>query len=148
MHNANAFHNEVSAYPAITIIRKDRQGKAVVAGAQPEVEQQGSSAIAAAIEAVRAGERSSVSGLTVATVKTWFTGTDPWPCSSPKRLALLRRIEEQFDPLETDDGGTKVGIGVATGLDNAFITKDKKLVEESRLLPIALARDTLTGHLQ
>jgi hypothetical protein len=148
MHNADAFHNEVSAYPAITIIRRGRQGKAVVAGAQPEVEQQGSAAIAEAIESARAGHTPALPDLTVATVKSWFSNGDPWPCSSPKRLALLRKIEERFQPLETEDGATKVGIGVATGLDDAFITTDKDLVEESRLLPIALARDTATGRLQ
>jgi hypothetical protein len=33
MHNADAFHDEVDAYPAITIIRRQAQGPAVVASA-------------------------------------------------------------------------------------------------------------------
>ena len=35
MHNANAFHDEVDAYPAITVIRHKGQGPAVVASAGP-----------------------------------------------------------------------------------------------------------------
>jgi adenine-specific DNA-methyltransferase len=38
MHNADAFHEEVDAYPAITIIRRQEQGSAIVASAGPEVE--------------------------------------------------------------------------------------------------------------
>jgi hypothetical protein len=63
---------------------------------------------------------------------------DPWPCQSPSQLTLLRRLENQFLPLETS---VKVGIGVATGNDSVFITQDAKLVEPSRLLKLALAKD-------
>jgi adenine-specific DNA-methyltransferase len=33
MHNADAFHGEVDAYPAISVIRCHKQGSAVVASA-------------------------------------------------------------------------------------------------------------------
>lgn len=148
MHQADAFHDDVSAYPAITVLRKASQQNAVVASATAEAEAQSPQALAAAIRLARTGRNVAVPGLTLATVKTWFSNSDPWPCSSPQRLALLRRIEEQFRLLESADGSTKVGIGVATGLDEAFITTDSRLVERSRLLPLALAKDTLTGHLE
>ena len=61
-----------------------------------------------------------------------------WHCCSISRTS--------FEPLESEATGTEVGIGVATGLDKVFITKDPKLVEESRLLPLAMADDTVTGH--
>jgi adenine-specific DNA-methyltransferase len=147
MHQAGAFHDDVSAYPAITVIRRGVQKDAVVASVDSKAEIHGGTALAAAIEAARGGERLEAPGLAMATVRTWFTGTDPWPCSSPRRIALLRRLEERFQPLESLRGATKVGIGVATGLDEVFITKEDDLVEESRLLPLALARDTLTGHM-
>lgn len=38
MHNANAFDDEVDAYPAITVIRHAKQGSAVVASARQEIE--------------------------------------------------------------------------------------------------------------
>ncbi len=145
MHEADAFQDDVSAYPAISVIRRAAQKAVVVARANAEAEAQGAQVLAAAMKRARAGDKTETPGLTLATVKTWFSDSDPWPCSSPKKIALLRRIEEQFKPLESEDGHTKVGIGVATGLDDVFITTNPQLVEESRLLPLALARDTLTG---
>jgi hypothetical protein len=48
-------------------------------------------------------------------------------------------------PLEDVATGTRVGIGVASGADSVFLTKDADLVEESRLLPLLMTRDTVTG---
>ncbi|MEK7760316.1 MAG: TaqI-like C-terminal specificity domain-containing protein, partial [Nitrospirota bacterium] len=56
--------------------------------------------------------------------------------------ALLRRLEDQFPPLEMN---AKVGIGVATGNDRVYITTDADLVEPSRLLKLALAKDLADG---
>jgi len=149
MHNADAFHEDVSAYPAITVIRRGAQEAAVVASAGSEAEQVGGTVLAEALHSVRSGRiPPPTSGLSIALVSTWFKASDPWPCSSPSRLALLRRMEEQFEPLESPANAVKVGIGVATGLDEVFITTDKTLVEESRLMPLALAKDTMTGHLK
>jgi hypothetical protein len=147
MHNANAFDDDVSAYPAITVVRRGRQSRAVVARAGPAAEYSQGSMIASSLRAAVDGKVGPVlAGLTTAVVESWFTGSDPWPCGSPARLAVLRRIEERFEPLESDATGTKVGIGVATGLDKVFITTDAKIVEGSRLLPLAMTQDTGTGH--
>jgi len=147
MHQADAFEDDVSAYPAITVIRRNRQRKAVVARAESEAEMAGGAALAEMVKGALSS-RKKTPGLSLGVVKGWFKDSEPWPCSSPARLALLRRLEETFSPLETDDGATKVGIGVATGLDQVFITKDSNLVESSRLLPLALAKDTLSGYMK
>lgn len=147
MHDAGAFADDVSAYPAITVIRRGRQSRAVVVSAGPALESASGSSLASAFRPGAGGEAGTpTAGLTTAVVESWFTGSDPWPCSSPARLALLRRLEDRFEPPESKATGTKVGIDVATGLDRAFITGDAKLVEESRLLPPAMAQDTVTGH--
>ena len=86
-----------------------------------------------------------IRGLRTAVVDTWFKGSDPWPCYSPKQLALLRRLEDRFPMLEAS---SKVGIGVATGNDSVFITKDADLVEPARLLKLATARDISTGRVE
>lgn len=145
MHEADPFDDEVSAYPAITVIRRAKQAKAVVASIASAVEAAGGPLLDLAgpgdVGAIKGpGTRSAV-------VESWFAGADPWPCGSPARLALIRRLEEHFGPLESQSTGTKVGIGVATGLDKLFITKDPTLVEPSRLLPLAMAQDTISGHL-
>ncbi len=40
-----------------------------------------------------------------------------------------------------------MGIGVATGRDDVYITEDPNLVEADRLLPLAMASDTRSGEL-
>jgi len=143
MHTADAFHDEVDAYPAITVIRRQKQSRAIVASAGPEVECVSSETLAAALRKEPNGKKAILpAGLRTARVDTWFKGRDPWPCHSPEQLALLRRLEERFAPLEAN---AKVGIGVATGNDSVFITKDRSLVEPSRLLKLAMGKDIGTG---
>ncbi|MDP9359130.1 MAG: Eco57I restriction-modification methylase domain-containing protein [Chloroflexota bacterium] len=150
LHRADAFEDVVSAYPAITVIRRAPQRSVVVARAERGVEQLGSVGIRAVLAndgQGRAGTRRQA-GLTAARVESWFEGASPWPCSSPERLALLKRLEAEFYPLESMGTGTRVSIGVATGADAVFLTTDPELVESSRLLPLAMAHDLTSGHLQ
>jgi adenine-specific DNA-methyltransferase len=81
-------------------------------------------------------------------VDDWFKGADPWPCVSPERLELLKHLEASFPVLEDVATATRVSIGVATGADKVFITDDPNLVEHERLLPLAVAKDTMTGRLE
>jgi adenine-specific DNA-methyltransferase len=146
MHNADAFDDEVDAYPAITVIRRKTQGPTVVASAGPEAQYLNPRTLSDALQASCRGEPlTRMQGLRTAVVDTWFKGSDPWPCHSPEQLALLRRLEDCFPKLELH---AKVGIGVATGNDSVFLTKDSKLVESSRLLRLALAKDIATGTLE
>jgi adenine-specific DNA-methyltransferase len=147
MHDANAFEDEVDAYPAITIIRRASQRTALVASAGAEAEKVPPSQIAAFLDASSEENGCNISRdvLRVARVHTWFSGTSPWPCQSPEQLELLRRLECNFEPLETS---AKIGIGVATGSDRLFITTDPDLVEDSRLLKLALAKDIGKGTLE
>ena len=145
MHNADAFHDEVDAYPAITVIRRQRQGRTIVASAGPAVATIPSETLAAALLIHPNSTKSALVGLHAARVESWFKGADPWPCHSPQQLALLRRLEDGFTPLESN---AKVGIGVATGNDNVFVTEDAHLVEPSRLLKLAMAKDIVSGSMQ
>ncbi len=146
MHNAGAFHDEVDAYPAITVIRRRDQGPAVVASAGPEAEGSAPGALFEALQATARNETAALpQGFRAARVETWFHGSSPWPCHSPEQLTLLRRLEERFLALESN---AKVGIGVATGNDGVFITTDAHLVEPSRLLKLALAKDLLGGTMK
>lgn len=143
MHNANAFDDEVDAYPAITVIRHKKQQSTVVASAGQEAENIQPRQLAATLQTEHRGVLPQ--GIHRAVVKTWFKGGDPWPCHSPEQLALLRRLEDQFPLLETN---AKVGIGVATGNDRVYITTDSDLVESSRLLKLALVEDVAGGTLR
>jgi hypothetical protein len=148
MHEADAFASEVSAYPAVTIIRRGSQRAAVVASVGRDAVEDGR-ALAKGLQLRAGGEAAHLpEGVSAARVSSWFIGDAPWPCTSPERLALLKKLEERFPPLESKETGTRVGIGVATGADKIFITKDETLVEQSRLLPLAMASDISSGRLK
>lgn len=146
MHQADAFEDEVDAYPAITVLRRKQQGQTIVASAGPEVAGLPSGALAMQLLGNGTAVRATASlGLHRTHIDSWFQGADPWPCQSPEQLALLRRLEEAFPALE---GHAKVGIGVATGNDKVFVTKHAALVEPSRLLKLALASDIRGGTMR
>lgn len=143
MHAADAFETEVDAYPAITIVRRSRQGTVAVASISDYCENSTSIEAVSAIEGVKDGvfDRYSSSGIHIRGYDTWFKGREPWIKTSPERLLLLRRFESRFLPLECSESATRVGIGVATGADEIYITTNSNLVEDSRLLPLALGSD-------
>jgi adenine-specific DNA-methyltransferase len=148
MHNADPFHDEVDAYPAITVIRHKQQGPVLVAKANLEAERIDTGELSVVLQNTTMYHLPPLpNGVKAAVVERWFHGSEPWPCNSPEQLKLLRRLEDNFPPLEPPDKSTRVGIGVATGNDGIFITKDPELVEPSRLLKLALANDISSGVL-
>jgi hypothetical protein len=62
-------------------------------------------------------------------------------------MSLIRRLEQQFPSLE--ETGCKVGIGVATGADAAFIGNFANLdVEPDRKLPLVTTKDIVSGEVK
>lgn len=75
----------------------------------------------------------------------WFDGSGLWPTGSPARLALIEHLNDNFASLNNPATQTKVSIGIATGADSVYITKDPELVEADRLLPLAMRQDLSSG---
>ncbi len=147
MHDVDAFDEEVSAYPSVTIIRRQSQGRAIVATAHKSFDEDAARRVR--IWASRKNDlRLSDPGFEAARLPTWFDGVSSWPTGTPERLALVASLERRLPALEDGATGTRVGIGVATGADQVFVVTDPALVEEDRLLPLAMARDTLSGQLR
>jgi hypothetical protein len=148
MHDVDAFHEQVSAYPAITIIRSAAQGRAIVADAKQgfgceQAEEFRTWAITSdEVFLTRPSYHA-------ARLPRWFPGRDYWPAASPARLAMLEDLNDRFPLLEEEATGTRVGIGIATGADKVFITNraDCADVEDDRLLPLAMVRDIASGVL-
>lgn len=139
MVGTDAFHNEVSAYPAITVI-ENRRGRATRVFARPAINSDTLRALARDLTAPAVPAGSAVHEIDHAVVDG-----EPWVLDSFEELALVRRLEAEFPALE--ETGCKVGIGVATGADGAFIGAfDSLEVEPSRKLPLVQTRDILQGH--
>lgn len=147
MHDVDAFEEQVSAYPAITVLGNHAQGAVVVADTNASF---GASSAAALTLAVGNKEFTQFSGTGVRAhlLPHWFENDDFWPTGSPARLALLENLNDRFEPLHDLATGTKVSIGVATGADKVYVTRDAALVEPDRMLPLAMREDLMSGTFQ
>lgn len=142
MVNTPAFHQEVVAYPAITIIGREKSGLTRIAH-RPEISDDALSQLAATLRSH--ATPSSASG--VKELQAVTSGAEPWILDSSDQLALVRRLESRFPAIE--EAGCKVGIGVATGADKAFIGPFDALdVEPSRKLPLVMTRDIMNGSVE
>jgi hypothetical protein len=145
MHDVDAFEDEVSAYPAIVVLRNGRQQGAVVAHTTSNFGERDATKVSS--WARSSGRRTMTTpSVDASRIDAWFSGRDLWPSGSPAQLALVADLEARFPPLEDPRTGTRVGIGIATGCDDVYITKDASLVEEERLLPLLQAGDTAKGQ--
>lgn len=144
MHDVDAFEDDVSAYPAVVVLRNGAQRRAVVADASAEFGVEDAGRLARWVK--RPGRRTLVtSAVEASRVDNWFDGGDLWPSGSAAHLALVAQLESSFPPLEDPSTGTRVGIGVATGCDDVYITRDQSSVEVDRLLPLLQASDIADG---
>ena len=142
MTETPAFHSDVIAYPAITIITREKPGVTRLAY-RPEIDSGVLSELATQLASVRlpngAGAVRELAGVTA--------GSEPWVLASSDHLALVRRLERDFPTIE--EVGCKVGIGVATGADQAFIGLFDALdVEDDRKQPLVMTRDILNGTVE
>ncbi|MFG2638214.1 Eco57I restriction-modification methylase domain-containing protein [Streptomyces sp. NPDC048362] len=146
MHDVDAFDDQVSAYPAITIISNRPQGVAVAADTNRSFGAEQARSFASWYS--NADKQSTTTeSFQGARMPHWFDDDASWPAASPARLAMLEDLTERFSLLENSQTGTRVGIGIATGADKVFLTEDSDLVEDDRLLPMAMVRDTRNGNL-
>lgn len=140
MVDTQAFESDVTAYPAITLIERGSKGPTLVAE-KPKIDGRHLSDLAGALRGHGAA-RPDVRILARA-----VNGAEPWLLTSGGTLALIRRLEAKFPTLE--EAGCKVGIGVATGADKAYIGPFDALdVEPCRKLPLATTRDIGSGRVE
>lgn len=144
MHDVDAFEDDVSAYPAITVLRNGRQAVTNVVDTNEMFTDRSAVKVRSW---VNGGRRRTVSTSSYEATRMdgWFEGGDLWPTGSPSQLAAISELESRFPPIQDPVTGTRVGIGVATGCDDVFITSDPDLVEDDRLLPLLRAADTISG---
>lgn len=138
MVDTPAFHSDVIAYPAITVISREPPGATRIAR-RPAIEPDALNDLAIALLDDGGDNISPVREIQCVT-----SGNQPWILDSSAELALVRRLEGALPTLE--EAACKVGIGVATGADKAFIGRfDDMDVEPDRKLPLAMTRDINSG---
>jgi hypothetical protein len=141
MVRTQAFQEDVCAYPAITIITRDRPSITRIAR-NPSLSNE-------ALRLITDQLISEESNQSLAPVEstTLAPSTSPWLLGGYNQVDLIRQIEADYSLLE--DAGIKVGIGVATGADRVFIADYEKLdIEPSRKLKLVRTRDIATGQVR
>lgn len=142
MFDTQAFYSDVIAYPAITIITREKPGPTRIAH-RPNVDRKTLVQLSKELRASNVSQRTG----SVREIKGVTAGAEPWILESLDQLAIVRRLEATFPAIE--DAGCTVGIGVATGADRIFIGAFDNLdVEPDRKLPLVMTRDILTGTVQ
>jgi hypothetical protein len=139
MVNTPAFQSDVIAYPAITVISRDKPGVTRIAR-QPAISKAALAELSRdLLQGPRGGKVTELSGVT--------GGDSPWLLDGDEQIVLVRSIEESFPALE--ESGCKVGIGVATGADKAFIGRFDELdVEDDRKIPLVMTGDITGGKVE
>jgi hypothetical protein len=139
MVDTPAFTLEVIAYPAITIVSREKPGPTRIAY-RPAIDREAFSKLARSLRA----KELSRHGSAVRELAGVTNGAEPWFLGSKDQRALVRRLEVAYPTLE--EAGCKVGIGVATGADKAFIGPFEGLdVEHDCKVPLVMTRDILSG---
>lgn len=142
MTDTPAFLSSVVAYPAITVIARESSGATRLAS-RPAIEAVELGKLAKELLSPHSPEPASgVREITGVAEKS-----EPWMLGPTDELALVRRLERDFPLVE--DVGCKIGIGVATGADRAFIGPFDALdVEDDRKVPLATTRDIVNGRVE
>ena len=142
MVDTSAFHSDVIAYPAITVIRRGARGSTRIAY-RPAIKRTALITLANVLRAPTLGKNTGLAREYAHVTD----GEEPWLLESADQTKLIRRLESDLPRLE--EAGCKVGIGVATGADKAFIGDFHALdVEPDRKLPLVTTKDIASGEVE
>ena len=134
LEHAQPFEEEVSAYPAIFVIDRNRGAPTRAA----TLDDAGPDALCLLQRELTTP--SSLSNV-LSQFEQWYPNGSPWVSADSSELGELLQLGA-LPTLEQSAPGTRLGIGVATGADRVFILSGKcPDIEDSRQLPIALRKD-------
>lgn len=139
MVGTQPFMKEVATYPAITVIAREKHGPTATAH-RPDL-------VPDSLRSLAEGLTNGVPSERVKLIANVPNGDAPWLLDSADQMAVIRRLEAELPTLE--EAGCKVGIGVATGADKAFIGDFSRLdVEPDRKLPLVTTKDIESGEVR
>jgi hypothetical protein len=139
MVDTPAFRSDVIAYPGIFIFGNEK-GSSTQIAVRPSIDVDHLAILTRAL-------RDESTDAAVTTAQVVSAGGQPWVIEQGSAVRLVRALEARLPTLE--EAGCKVGIGVATGADKAFIGPlDALDVEDDRKLPLVMTRDIQTGAIE
>lgn len=144
LEHTQPFVTEVSAYPCITVIDRQR-GKPTRAATLKQADE----TTLASFRPTK-GKRASSQ---LAVFPSWYENGEAWTATERASFDLLSTLAARCPLLEESADDTKVGIGVATGADHVFVRKGIDVtIEPECQLPLVMAADiapeavTWSGH--
>ncbi len=133
LEHTQPFASDVSAYPCVTVIDRQR-GEPTFAASLSSLDEPTLGSIS------RSGTNGDAQSL--AAFPSWYSDGSPWIATERKSFDLLAALEAKFPSLEESAPGTVVGIGVATGADRVFVTEGLiESVEPECQMPLVMAGD-------
>jgi len=148
LHKTSPFENEVTAYPAIYVIKTKNYDKSVVRAVYTEVIT--SKVCQDAKDFLLSNQEPDQSSKEMKTYvfSEWFAGDEPWIIQSQECREILKRLENRFPLIEDDVHGCKIRIGVATGADKVYIVDPQQVdIEPEVLLPLVTTADISSGRI-
>lgn len=143
MTDTPAFQQEVSAYPAITLIKRGRLGGKTRTVHRPLINDKSLKILSQKLLAKQLDQNDE----SIREIRCITNGERPWILETSDKISLIRRLEKNYPTLE--ESGCAVGIGVATGADKIFISDYGALdVEASRKLPLLTTKDIQSGTIK
>ncbi len=133
LEHTQPFATDVSAYPCITVIDRLR-GEATRAATLESVD-------LITLQSLRPANGKTASRK-LEVFKSWYGTGEAWTATERKSHDVLAALAERHPLLEDSAVETKVGIGVATGLDQIFVRDalDESIEPECQL-PLVMAAD-------
>ena len=132
LEHTQPFETDVSAYPCITVIDRERDLPTHAATLE--------SADARTIESLRPTNRAQNTSL--AAFPSWYLDGAPWIATELGSFDRLAHLAANCPTLERSAEGTRVGIGVATGADEIYVRQGlDPAIESTCQLPLVMAAD-------
>lgn len=147
MHGVDAFEDDVDAYPAITLIRKaPAEGPIRFVNCASDFAKVDAERDTSAVLEWLADPSGDIKGERFEAFEIARPeGDDVYPLGSSELVEFVTKARAALpDP---EEAGIRLGIGVATGCDEIFLTDDAHLVEPERMLPLFFMRDYRRGRL-
>ena len=136
MHDADAFEKRVSAYPAIMLINGDKEDT-VFADCGETFSKNDAAELLRCIQDKNAGHTGRT--FEVNLIRNFERGAKPWPLAGSKVLEFIEHSSKSFPSIEAS--GVNIGIGIATGSDEVFISAVPEIVEPEQMLPLLRSED-------